>query len=121
MSTRWVAIVIALLIVGIIVAGAWVGYLLIQERGAVSSPVALPTATTSLVSAGLPTPASPTPLPEGAVVIPDTTKVLTGTTTHNLASISADGATFTFSETTAQLEELSQGDVIVGGVSEAAR
>jgi hypothetical protein len=122
MRSRWAAILVAALIVVLLGAGAMVGYRYIQQRQAIPAP------TSSLISAGMLTSTItattalplPTPLPEGAVVIPDTTKVLTGTTTQNLASISSDGSLFTFSESTSQLESLSQGDVIVGCVSDKA-
>jgi len=51
------------------------------------------------------------------VKIPDTTKVLSETTIQHLSSISDDGAVFTFSEMTPELEALELGDVIVGGVT----
>jgi hypothetical protein len=50
-------------------------------------------------------------------VIPDTTEVLPGSTTQHLTSISGDGSTFTFSQSTPELNELAPGDVIVGDVS----
>lgn len=46
-------------------------------------------------------------------VIPETTHVLTETTTQYLSSVSADGAVFTFTQTTPALEALAPGDVIV--------
>lgn len=60
-----------------------------------------------------------TPPPE-AVLIPETTKVLSETTVLNLVSVSRDGTTFTFSKTDPQLQSLKPGDVIVGGVSPQA-
>lgn len=57
-----------------------------------------------------------TPPPE-AVLIPETTKVLSETTVLNLVSVSKDGATFSFSRPDPQLQSLKPGDVIVGGVS----
>jgi hypothetical protein len=79
---------------------------------------------TAIALAPSPTSLAPTPtgLPgaEPGVLIPDTTKVLSGETVRRLASISADGALFTFSEPTGQLDELAPGDVIVGDVSEQA-
>jgi len=51
------------------------------------------------------------------VLIPQTTKVLSGTTPLNLASVSEDGSTFTFAKTDPQLQSLKPGDVIVGDVS----
>ena len=47
-------------------------------------------------------------------VIPDTTEVLDETTIQHLSSVSEDGITFSFSQSTPELEELEPGDVIVG-------
>ncbi|HLC04969.1 MAG TPA: hypothetical protein VJK02_18200 [Anaerolineales bacterium] len=52
------------------------------------------------------------PLPDP--VIPETTEVLTESTTQYLASVSGDGAEFTFTQTTPELDEVSSGDVIAG-------
>ena len=49
-------------------------------------------------------------------VIPDTTEVLTDTTTQFLSSVSGDGAVFTFTQSTPPLDGLTSGEVIVGGV-----
>jgi hypothetical protein len=57
------------------------------------------------------------PLPP---IIPPTTKPLTTDTTQYLSSVSGDGATFTFSQTTSQLSTLASGDVIVGNATAAA-
>ena len=46
-------------------------------------------------------------------VIPDTTEVLDETTLQHLSSVSEDGITFSFSQSTPELEELEPGDVIV--------
>jgi len=54
------------------------------------------------------------------VKVPDTTKVLSETTLQRLSSISDDGAVFTFSEMTPELEALQVGDVMVGGVTDLA-
>ena len=51
------------------------------------------------------------PLPP---IIPPTTKPLTTDTTQYLSSVSGDGVTFTFSQTTSQLNALAAGNVIVG-------
>jgi hypothetical protein len=62
-------------------------------------------------------PVPTTPTPEGEdlpVIIPDTTKVLTGETIDKLVSISEDGSVFTFSGMTPELEALAAGNVIVG-------
>ena len=53
------------------------------------------------------------------LVIPETTKPLSDSTTQYLTSVSGDGAVFTFSETTPELESLETGDVIAGGVTDA--
>ena len=50
-------------------------------------------------------------------VIPDTTNVLTQTTTQYLSSISGDGAVFTFTQSTPALSAVAPGEVIVGDVS----
>jgi formylglycine-generating enzyme required for sulfatase activity len=47
-------------------------------------------------------------------VIPDTTEVLTETTTQHLSEISGDGAVFTFTQSTADLNALDPDDVMVG-------
>lgn len=46
-------------------------------------------------------------------IIPETTNVLTDTTTQYLVSVSGDGAVFTFAQTTPALEALAPGEVIV--------
>jgi len=46
-------------------------------------------------------------------VIPETTKVLTETTTRHLSAISGDGAVFTFTQATPALNALDTGDVMV--------
>ena len=46
-------------------------------------------------------------------VIPDTTEVLTETTTEHLDEISGDGAVFTFTQSTSSLDALETGDVMV--------
>jgi len=47
------------------------------------------------------------------VEIPDTTEVLTETTTQYLSEISGDGAVFTFTQSTSDLNALAPGDVMV--------
>lgn len=47
------------------------------------------------------------------VEIPDTTEVLTGITTQYLSEISSDGAVFTFTQSTSDLNALAPGDVMV--------
>jgi len=51
------------------------------------------------------------------IVIPDSTKVLDESTLQNLSTVSTDGSTFTFDQSTAQLDALSEDDVIVFGVT----
>ena len=53
-------------------------------------------------------------------IIPDTTNVLSSETTQYLEGISPDGTTFTFSQSTFELESVESGEVIVGDVSDAA-
>ena len=53
-------------------------------------------------------------------IIPATTKVLPPTTTQYLSSVSSDGITFTFTQDTPELSELSPGQTIVGDSSPAA-
>lgn len=53
-------------------------------------------------------------------IIPETTQVLTEATTQHLLSVSDDGVTFTFSQSTPELAALDIGDVMVGDVSTAA-
>jgi hypothetical protein len=56
--------------------------------------------------------------PEDDTVVSEWTKVLGQQTLQELTSVSPDGTTFIFQETTADLQELEPGDVIVGGVSD---
>lgn len=51
------------------------------------------------------------------VIIPTTTKVLDQSTMQNLSDVSGDSSTFTFDQSTPQLESLSSGDVIVAGIT----
>ncbi len=53
-------------------------------------------------------------------IIPDTTKVLPPSTTQYLTNISEDGTTFTFSQSTPDLQAISLGDIIVSDVTTAA-
>jgi len=53
-------------------------------------------------------------------VIPDTTEVLPESTTQYLTEVSADGTTFTFSQSTPELEALAPGDIMVGDAAENA-
>lgn len=57
------------------------------------------------------------PLPP---IVPDTTKPLSSETTQYLTSVSPDGATFTFSQATDQLNTLQVGDVMVSNPTQAA-
>jgi hypothetical protein len=50
-------------------------------------------------------------------VIPETTEILTETTTQHLSKISDDGAIFTFTQSTADLNALEAEDVMVSGVT----
>jgi hypothetical protein len=76
-------------------------------------PAIPPLTPTAIGLAPSPTPTGP-PSGELEVLIPDTTQVLLGDTVERLVSISDDGASFTFSQTTDQLAGLAAGDVIVG-------
>lgn len=53
-------------------------------------------------------------------IIPDTTNVLSSESLDNLLSISSDLSTFTFSETSSELEKVSPGEIIVSDVSPLA-
>ena len=53
-------------------------------------------------------------------IIPETTEVLSETTTDELISVSPDGVTYTFDQMTPDLTELDPGDIMVGDVSTAA-
>ncbi len=53
-------------------------------------------------------------------VIPDTTKVLSASTTQNISSISQDGMTYIFSQTTDELTNVKVGDVVVSDASSHA-
>jgi hypothetical protein len=120
MKSRPVILALAALAV-LLLAGGAVGAFYILKGQRATPPPPAPTSPPTLTSTPLPTGTdTPTPLPEGVVVIPDTTKVLTDTTIQNLTSISEDRAVLTFSGTTDQLASLEQNDVIVGGISDLA-
>ena len=53
----------------------------------------------------------------GNTVIPDTTKILDGSTSTKIASIAPDQSTVTFTGTTSQIDNLKSGDVLVLGVT----
>jgi len=53
-------------------------------------------------------------------VIPDTTEVLPETTTQYLSEVSGDGAVFTFTQSTADLDALAPGDVMVSDATSNA-
>jgi hypothetical protein len=57
---------------------------------------------------------------EVPVVIPDTTKVLSESTTQYLAGISNDGSTYTFSQSTPEILAIDPGDIMVSDVAENA-
>ena len=57
---------------------------------------------------------------EVPVIIPDTTKVLSESTTQYLAEISVDGSTYTFTQSTPELLSLEPGDIMVSNVAEDA-
>lgn len=63
---------------------------------------------------------TPPPLPEGAVVIPDTTKVSDAATRNALTSFDGDSGVMRFSELSDVLASVELGDVIVSEPSEAA-
>lgn len=50
-------------------------------------------------------------------IIPETTHVLSAATTDHLVSISADGSTYTFDQSTPELAALAVGDIMVANVS----
>ena len=52
------------------------------------------------------------------VVLPETTKGLNDSTLQHLSSVSPDGSTFTFDESTPQLDSLNSNDVIVVNVTD---
>jgi hypothetical protein len=53
-------------------------------------------------------------------IIPETPNVLDNATTQHLASISPDGATFTFDQTTPVLQALAPGEIMVSAPANAA-
>jgi hypothetical protein len=114
--------IMAVLFVLIIVAAVVVGVLFVRTRLSRATPTAQaggPTAEATGVPSSVPLPTEP----EGEeleVVIPDTTHVLSGETVDSLSAISGDGAVFTFSQSTTELEALAPGDVMVGDVSSQA-
>jgi hypothetical protein len=71
MKSRWAAVLLVVLIVGLLAVAAVLGYRIIQERQVISSPTNSPTPTT-LIPASLPTATSGTTptAPQGAVIIP---------------------------------------------------
>ena len=73
-----------------------------------------PTVTIAPTEAATATPATTPGDDELDVIIPDTTKVLSGITIDKLASVSEDGSVYTFTGTTPELDALAAGDVIVG-------
>ncbi|HNS50962.1 MAG TPA: hypothetical protein PKO09_07245 [Anaerolineae bacterium] len=83
-------------------------------RGRQTTP---PPAATSTPTAAATPKQTPTPAAASDVVIPDTTKVLSGTTILSLTGISEDRSVYTFSSTTDQLASLEPGDVIVAAAS----
>jgi len=121
MKSKGVVIALVVLLVALLAALGALGYPYLKGRRATSTPAVTSVATEALASAETAAPEpTPTPVPAGDVVIPDTTKVLTGTTILSLAAVSEDQSLYTFSGTTAQLAALAPGDVIVGAGSELA-
>ena len=55
-----------------------------------------------------------------APIIPDTTNVLDAATTQHLSSVSPDGSTFTFDQTTPALQALAPGEIMVSAPAAAA-
>jgi photosystem II stability/assembly factor-like uncharacterized protein len=53
------------------------------------------------------------------LVLGENTKPLSGATTRYLVSVSPDGARYTFSQTTPELDSVQPGDIIAGGVTQA--
>lgn len=106
-----VALVVACVVLLIVVIVLGVIYFTSREPADDVTPTgAAPTDTATAE------PAPITPTAEGDLppIIPDTTKVLGGETIDKLASVSDDGAVYTFSQTTSELDLLVAGDVIVG-------
>jgi len=113
MKSKGVVIALVVIIVVLLAVLGVVGYSYLKGRQAAPTPSLTSIPTEAPTPTGTAAP-GPTPVPVGDVVIPDTTKVLTGTTLLNLASVSDDKSVYTFSGTTDQLASLEQGDVIVG-------
>ena len=106
-----IALAAACLVLLIVVIVLGVIYLAGRDSTA-ATPTSAPGPTEA--ATGAPPPDTPVPEDDLAVIIPDTTKVLTGMTIDKLESVSEDGSVYTFSETTPELEALQAGDVIVG-------
>ncbi|MGD9147346.1 MAG: hypothetical protein PVI80_17390 [Anaerolineae bacterium] len=107
-SRSLLPIVVAVMAALVLIAFVAVVAVFILTRGTAVPP---PTPT-AIALAPSPTPTEP-PSDELEVLIPDTTQVLTAETAERLVSVSGDGALFTFSGTTDQLDGLAEGDVIV--------
>ncbi|MGC9335261.1 MAG: hypothetical protein ACP5JJ_13995, partial [Anaerolineae bacterium] len=115
MKSKGIMIALVVVVIILVAALAVLGYSYLKggQANPTSTPSSIPT------EAPIPTDTAtrePTPSPvlAGDVVIPDTTKVLNGTTLLNLTAVSEDRSVYTFSAVTEQLSSLKQGDVIVG-------
>lgn len=119
-SKGLIGVLVAVLVLLVAALGV-LGFFYVKGRQATPTPVATFTPTEALPPTDTATPEpTPTAQPVGDVIIPDTTKVLTGTTVLSLDSVSEDRSVLTFAGTTEQLGSLEQGDVIVAGISEKA-
>ena len=120
-TDRSLAVVVVVLVVLVVVAAIGVGYLYVRSRQPGPAPTAVaPGPIAATTSSPLPPPTPTQPEEAVEVIIPDTTKVLSGDTVDSLTSISGDGAVFTFSEPSPELEGLERGDVMVSDVSAQA-
>ena len=120
-SGRSAMFVVALVVVGFCFLVVVAGLVFLVPRPPGSTTPAPPARATPTLQPTITQGSTPTPTEPAAtdheVIIPDTTKVLSGDTVDNLESISDDGAVYTFAATGPDLEAISQGDVIVGDTS----
>ena len=115
MNLKGVVIALAVVVIVLAVALGVLGYSYLKGRQATPTPTpsSIPTEAPTPTDTATPEPTL-SPVPAGDVVIPDTTKVLAGTTLQNLTAVSEDRSVYTFSAVTEELASLKQGDVIVG-------
>ena len=115
-------VVVVILLVGVLIAAlAVLGLLVLRSREPAPPTLTMGISPTLTPEETPPPSSTPAETDQAAdVLIPDTTKVLSRDTTQVLTSISEDGAILTFASTTAELEALAPGDIIIADTSEQA-